>query len=100
MSSESLFPTINIKLNILSNQDKIRVFRLDSNTDFFMLIKISFKLWSLDKHLVNSDLNEEDALDMLILTDENNSSLDITENVIQFYNQKGIINISQITLLL
>ena len=65
-----------------------------------MLIKISFKLWSLDKHLVNADLNEEDALDMLILTDENNSSLDITENVIQFYNQKGIINISQITLLL
>ncbi|KAM3139120.1 hypothetical protein pb186bvf_008718 [Paramecium bursaria] len=99
-SSEALFPTINIKLNILTNQDKIRVFRLDSNTDFFMLIKISFKLWSLDKHLVNSDINEEDALDMLILTDENNSSLDISQNVIQFYNQKGIINISQITLLL
>ena len=67
---------------------------MDSNTDFFMLIKISFKIWCLDKHLVDSDINEEDALDMLILTDENNSSFDNKENVIQFYNQKGIINIS------
>ncbi|KAM3130690.1 hypothetical protein pb186bvf_017198 [Paramecium bursaria] len=94
------FPTINMKPKIQSIQGVTATFRLDMLTKFSDLKRVAFHYWGLQVLLVNDERTVDEAQELLQVTDENGSFLKMDELIIEFYQSKGIINTSQITLLL
>ncbi|CAD8065374.1 unnamed protein product [Paramecium sonneborni] len=95
------YPTINIKYTIEGIEyGESSSFRLDQATTFKNLKELAFYYWNLAPYLRKIDEKDSEIMDDLELTDENHSRIELKEKVIDFFTNRGISNISQITLLL
>ncbi|CAD8153706.1 unnamed protein product [Paramecium octaurelia] len=95
------YPTINIKYTIEGiEQGESSSFRLDQETTFQNLKELAFYYWNLAPYLRKFDEKDSEIMEDLELTDENHSRIELKEKVIDFFTNRGVSNISQITLLL
>ncbi|CAD8151061.1 unnamed protein product [Paramecium pentaurelia] len=95
------YPIINIKYTIEGiEQGESSSFRLDQATTFQNLKELAFYYWNLAPYLRKFDEKDSEIMDELELTDENHAKIELKEKVIEFFTNRGISNISQITLLL
>ncbi|KAM3139121.1 hypothetical protein pb186bvf_008719 [Paramecium bursaria] len=93
------FPVINLKHTFQNIVPRIICFRLDISTQFFTIKFTAYKYWSLNQFL-DQELNEDEQLESLQLMDESGSCLDMKEQVIEFYKNKGLPTTNQVTLVL
>lgn len=89
------YPTINVKYIIEGiEQGESSSFRLDKNTTFANLKELGFHYWNLASYLRKSDEKDSEIMDELELTDENHARIELKENVIEFFTNRGVSNLS------